>query len=80
MRVLAVCLLAWTHNPTAAARRAAGGQTSAVTVADDPAPNALRRRGFVLGYVTLGWNVAGIIVLLNTGARQASGDRRVRRT
>jgi divalent metal cation (Fe/Co/Zn/Cd) transporter len=34
-----------------------------VTVVDDPARARLLRRGFVLEYVTLGWNVAGIIVL-----------------
>ena len=38
-------------------------QTSDVTVADDPARNVLLRRGFVLEYVTLSWNVAGIVVL-----------------
>jgi divalent metal cation (Fe/Co/Zn/Cd) transporter len=32
-------------------------------VAEDPARKALLRRGFTLEYVTLGWNVAGIIVL-----------------
>jgi hypothetical protein len=31
--------------------------------ADDPIRTALLRRGFALEYVTLGWNVAGIIVL-----------------
>jgi divalent metal cation (Fe/Co/Zn/Cd) transporter len=30
---------------------------------DDPARQALLRRGFALEYTTLGWNVAGIIVL-----------------
>lgn len=30
---------------------------------DDPAHQALLRRGFALEYITLGWNVAGIIVL-----------------
>src|SRR5579862_5801159 len=34
-----------------------------MTVADDPARARLLRRGFVLEYVTLSWNVAGIIVL-----------------
>jgi divalent metal cation (Fe/Co/Zn/Cd) transporter len=34
-----------------------------VTVTDDPARARLKRRGFVLEYVTLGWNVAGIVVL-----------------
>jgi divalent metal cation (Fe/Co/Zn/Cd) transporter len=39
-------------------------QTSAVTAAaDESARKALLRRGFVLEYVTLGWNAAGIIVL-----------------
>ena len=32
-------------------------------VADDPVRARLLRRGFTLEYVTLGWNVAGIIVL-----------------
>jgi divalent metal cation (Fe/Co/Zn/Cd) transporter len=31
--------------------------------ADDPRHTRLLRRGFVLEYVTLGWNVAGIVVL-----------------
>jgi len=34
-----------------------------VTVADDPARTALPRRGLALEYATLGWNIAGIIVL-----------------
>jgi divalent metal cation (Fe/Co/Zn/Cd) transporter len=34
-----------------------------VTVVDDLVRARLLRRGFVLEYVTLGWNVAGIIVL-----------------
>jgi divalent metal cation (Fe/Co/Zn/Cd) transporter len=42
---------------------AACWQTSAVTVADEPGRKALLRRGFVLEYVTLSWNVAGIVVL-----------------
>ena len=35
----------------------------AVTTARDPARDRLLRRGFALEYATLGWNVAGIIVL-----------------
>src|SRR5579859_7099353 len=38
-------------------------QNSAVAVADDQVRRALLRRGFVLEYTTLGWNVAGIVVL-----------------
>jgi hypothetical protein len=34
-----------------------------VTVADDPARTALLRRGLALEHATLGWNIAGIIVL-----------------
>jgi divalent metal cation (Fe/Co/Zn/Cd) transporter len=34
-----------------------------VTVADDPVRKALLRRGFVLEYATLTWNVVGIVVL-----------------
>jgi divalent metal cation (Fe/Co/Zn/Cd) transporter len=34
-----------------------------VTAADDPARDLLLRRGFALEYVTLAWNVAGIVVL-----------------
>jgi divalent metal cation (Fe/Co/Zn/Cd) transporter len=34
-----------------------------VTTADDAGRAALLRRGFALEYVTLGWNVAGIVVL-----------------
>jgi divalent metal cation (Fe/Co/Zn/Cd) transporter len=34
-----------------------------VTVADNPVRARLLRRGFTLEYVTLGWNVAGIVVL-----------------
>jgi len=34
-----------------------------MTLAGDPAHRALLRRGFVLEYVTLAWNVAGIVVL-----------------
>ena len=34
-----------------------------MTVVDDQARKALLRRGFALEYVTLGWNVAGIVVL-----------------
>src|ERR1035441_10304831 len=38
-------------------------QTPAVAMTDDPARAALLRRGFALEYVTLAWNVAGIVVL-----------------
>ena len=38
-------------------------QTSAVTVADDRRRVTLLRRGFLLEYATLAWNVAGIAVL-----------------
>ncbi len=34
-----------------------------MTTTGDPVRTRLLRRGFVLEYVTLGWNVAGIIVL-----------------
>ena len=34
-----------------------------MTVGEDPVRTRLLRRGFVLEYVTLGWNVAGIVVL-----------------
>jgi len=34
-----------------------------VTLTDDPVRRALLRRGFALEYVTLAWNVAGIVVL-----------------
>jgi divalent metal cation (Fe/Co/Zn/Cd) transporter len=34
-----------------------------VTTVDDAARKALLRRGFALEYATLGWNVAGIVVL-----------------
>jgi divalent metal cation (Fe/Co/Zn/Cd) transporter len=34
-----------------------------VTITDEGARRALLRRGFVLEWVTLGWNVAGIIVV-----------------
>lgn len=34
-----------------------------MTVADDPVGKALLRRGFVLEYATLTWNVVGIVVL-----------------
>jgi divalent metal cation (Fe/Co/Zn/Cd) transporter len=34
-----------------------------VTITDESGRQALLRRGFVLEYMTLGWNVAGIVVL-----------------
>ena len=34
-----------------------------MAVGEDPVRTRLLRRGFVLEYVTLGWNVAGIVVL-----------------
>jgi divalent metal cation (Fe/Co/Zn/Cd) transporter len=34
-----------------------------MTLADDPARQALLRRGFALEYVTLAWNAVGIVVL-----------------
>ena len=34
-----------------------------MTITDDAGRRALLRRGFALEYVTLGWNVAGIVVL-----------------
>src|ERR1039458_409412 len=39
------------------------GRLLPVEVAGDPAQQALLRRGFALEYVTLAWNVAGIVVL-----------------
>ena len=39
------------------------GQTGLVTSAAGPARDVLLRRGFALEYVTLAWNVAGIVVL-----------------
>jgi hypothetical protein len=38
-------------------------QTPAVAVAEDPAREVLLRRGFVLEYVMLAWNAAGIVVV-----------------
>ena len=38
-------------------------QTGPVTSADSAARSVLLRRGFALEYVTLAWNVAGIVVL-----------------
>lgn len=38
-------------------------QTLPVALVDDPARQALLRRGYALEYATLGWNVAGIVVL-----------------
>ncbi len=38
-------------------------QTSPVTALDDRTSQALVRRGFALEWATLGWNVAGIIIL-----------------
>lgn len=34
-----------------------------MTITDDAGRAALLRRGFVLEYITLGWNVAGIVIL-----------------
>lgn len=39
------------------------GRLLPVAAADDGARKALLRRGFALEYVTLAWNVAGIVVL-----------------
>jgi len=59
---------------------AACWQTAVVTVADDPGRKALLRRGFVLEYLTLSWNVAGIVVLalaaVSAGDRGGSPDSR----
>jgi hypothetical protein len=41
-----------------------------VTAADDPERKALLHRGFVLEYVTLGWNAAGIVVLALAASRR----------
>ena len=40
--------------------------------ADDPVRGALLRRGFALEYVTLGWNVAGIVILTIAAAAARS--------
>lgn len=40
--------------------------------ADDPARGALLRRGLGLEYVTLGWNVAGIVILAIAAAAARS--------
>jgi divalent metal cation (Fe/Co/Zn/Cd) transporter len=47
-------------------------QTGLVTSADSAARNVLLRRGFALEYVTLGWNVAGIVVLAFAAASARS--------
>jgi divalent metal cation (Fe/Co/Zn/Cd) transporter len=39
------------------------GTIAAVLSADDPRRAALVRRGFILEYLTLGWNVVGIVIL-----------------
>jgi hypothetical protein len=43
-----------------------------MTVADEPVRARLLRRGFMLEYVTLCWNVAGIIVLAVAAAAARS--------
>jgi divalent metal cation (Fe/Co/Zn/Cd) transporter len=43
-----------------------------VTVTDEPVRARLLRRGFALEYVTLGWNVAGIVVLAFAAAAARS--------
>jgi divalent metal cation (Fe/Co/Zn/Cd) transporter len=43
-----------------------------VVPADDPVRGALLRRGFALEYVTLGWNVAGIVILAIAAAAARS--------
>jgi divalent metal cation (Fe/Co/Zn/Cd) transporter len=43
-----------------------------VTVTGDPARETLLRRGFALEYVTLAWNVAGIVVLAVAAAAARS--------
>ena len=51
---------------------AVGWQTQAVTVAEDSDRKALLRRGFALEYATLGWNVAGIVVLASAAVSAQS--------
>jgi divalent metal cation (Fe/Co/Zn/Cd) transporter len=41
----------------------AAGMIIAMTAVDDPARARLLRRGFLLEYVTLGWNGSGIVIL-----------------
>ena len=41
--------------------------------ADDPVRRVLLRRGFALEYLTLAWNVAGIVVLAIGGDRGPVG-------
>jgi hypothetical protein len=55
-----LALVAWEGRSNRSGRL---GQTESVTVADDSARKALLRRGFALEYATLGWNMAGIVVL-----------------
>jgi divalent metal cation (Fe/Co/Zn/Cd) transporter len=43
-----------------------------VVPADDPARSVLLRRGFALEYVTLAWNVAGIVILAIAAAAARS--------
>jgi divalent metal cation (Fe/Co/Zn/Cd) transporter len=47
-------------------------QTGLVTSADSAARNVLLRRGFALEYMTLAWNVAGIVVLALAAAAARS--------
>jgi hypothetical protein len=45
-----------------------------MTLADGPARQALLRRGFALEYVTLAWNVIGIVVLAVAAVSARSVD------
>lgn len=58
VRVLVIC-----GEPSRAAARERNWQTDPVTAVDQRARQILIRRGFALEWATLGWNVAGIIVL-----------------
>jgi divalent metal cation (Fe/Co/Zn/Cd) transporter len=52
--------------------RSWGRENAAVTLTGDPVREALLRRGFALEYVTLAWNVAGIVVLAVAAAAARS--------
>ncbi len=56
-------VVSWSLRGGAMAGGCGPGTMVAVTAVDDLARARLLRRGFLLEYVTLGWNVAGIVVL-----------------
>src|SRR6185312_8529003 len=70
--VSSVTSICYVRNEQSGYGPAASARMWTVVPADDPVRGTRLRRGFALEYVTLGWNVAGIVILAIAAAAARS--------